>query len=76
MLGKVVVERLAEQEKVNMQLSQKSKELKHSFALAQSANIELEKKVVELADALKTNQDEKKTAEAALEQCRKELEKV
>jgi predicted RecB family nuclease len=32
--------------------------------------------VAELADALKTNQDEKKTAEAALEQCRKELEKV
>jgi DNA repair exonuclease SbcCD ATPase subunit len=76
MLGKVSVERLAEQEKVNMQLSQKSKELKRSFALAQSANIELEKKVAELADALKTNQDEKKTAEAALEQCRKELEKV
>jgi chromosome segregation ATPase len=76
MLGKVAVERLAEQEKVNKQLSQKSRELKRSFALAQSANIELEKKVAELADALKTNQDEKKTAEVALEQCRKELEKV
>jgi hypothetical protein len=53
MLGKVVVERLAEQEKVNKQLSQKSKELKRSFALAQSANIDLEKKVAELAEALK-----------------------
>jgi hypothetical protein len=76
MLGKVAVERLAEQEKANKQLSQKSKELKRSFALAQSANIELEKKVAELADALKTSQDGKKIAEAALEQSKKELEKI
>jgi hypothetical protein len=34
MLGKVAVERLAEQEKANKQLSQKSKELERSFALA------------------------------------------
>jgi DNA repair exonuclease SbcCD ATPase subunit len=76
MLGKVVVERLAEQEKVNKQLSQKSKELKRSFALAQSTNLELEKKVAELAEALKISHDEKKVAEAALEQSKKELEKV
>jgi DNA repair exonuclease SbcCD ATPase subunit len=76
MLGKVAVERLAEQEKANKQLSQKSKELKRSFALAQSANIELERKVSELADALKISQDEKKVAGAALEQSKKELEKV
>jgi myosin heavy subunit len=76
MLGKVVVERLAEQEKVNKQLSQKSKELKRSFALAKSANIELEKKVAELAEALKISQDEKKIVESALEQSKKELEKV
>jgi hypothetical protein len=41
MLGKVAVERLAEQEKVNKQLSQESKELKRSFALAQSTNMDL-----------------------------------
>jgi Rad3-related DNA helicase len=76
MLGKVAVERLAEQEKVNKQLSQKSKELERSFVLAQSANIELERKVTELADALKISQDEKKVAGAALEQSKKELEKV
>jgi chromosome segregation ATPase len=76
MLEKVAVERLAEQEKANKRLSQQSKELRCSFALAQSANIELEKKVAELADALKTNQDEKRIAEAALEQCRNVLEKV
>jgi hypothetical protein len=68
MLGKVAVERLAEQEKANKQLSQESKELKRSFALAQSANIDLEKKVAEMAKALKTSQEEKKIAEAALDQ--------
>jgi hypothetical protein len=39
MLGKVAVERLAEQEKANKRLSQESKELKRSFTLTQSANI-------------------------------------
>jgi small-conductance mechanosensitive channel len=76
MLGKVAIERLAEQEKVNEQLSQKSKELERNFALAQSTNMELEKKVAELAEALKISHDEKKVADATLEQSRKELEKV
>jgi hypothetical protein len=38
---------------------------KRSFALAQSANLDLEKKVAELAEALKVCQEEKKVAEAA-----------
>jgi myosin heavy subunit len=76
MLGKVSVERLVDQEKANKQISQESKELKRSFALAQSVNLDLEKKVAELAEALKVCQDEKKVAEAALEQSKKELEKV
>jgi hypothetical protein len=76
MLGKVAVELLVEQEKANKQLSQESKELKRSFALAQTANIDLEKKVAELAEALKISQNEKKVAEAALEQSKKELEMV
>jgi hypothetical protein len=38
--------------------------------------MELEKKVAELAEALKTSQDEKKVAKATLEQSKKELEKV
>jgi type IV secretory pathway VirJ component len=76
MLGKVAVERLVEQEKANNRLSQESKELQRSFSLAQSANLELEKKVAELAEALKTSQDEKMLAESALEQSKKELEKV
>jgi hypothetical protein len=76
MLGKVAIERLAEQEKVNKQLSQKSKELERNFALAQSTNMELEKKVAELAETLKISHDLKKVAEATLEQSKKELEKV
>jgi predicted RNase H-like nuclease (RuvC/YqgF family) len=76
MLGKVAVERLVDQEKTNKQLSQESKELKRNFALAQSANLDLEKKVSELAEALKVCQDENKVAEAALEQSKKELEKM
>jgi hypothetical protein len=53
MLGKIATERLIEQEKVNTQLSQESKELKRNFSLAQAANIDLEKKVAELTEALK-----------------------
>jgi chromosome segregation ATPase len=76
MLGKVAVEWLVDQEKTNKQLSQESKELKRNFALAQSANLDPMKKVAELAEALKVCQDEKKVAEAALVQSKKELEKV
>jgi cysteinyl-tRNA synthetase len=76
MLGKVAVERLINQEKLNKQLSQESKELKRNFALAQSANLDLEKKVAELAEALKRCQDEKKIVDEALEQSKKDLEKL
>jgi type IV secretory pathway VirJ component len=76
MLGKVAIERLSKQEKINEQLSQKSKELERNFTLAQSTNLELERKVAELAEALKRSHDEKKIAEAALEESKKELEKV
>jgi Rad3-related DNA helicase len=76
MLAKVAIERLVEQEKMNKQLTQKSKELKRSFDLAQSANAELEKKVAELAEALKASQEAKGLAESALEQSKRDLEKV
>jgi small-conductance mechanosensitive channel len=68
MLGKVAIERLSKQEKINEELSQKSKELERNFTLAQSTNLELERKVAKLAEALKTSQDEKKVVEAALEE--------
>jgi myosin heavy subunit len=76
MLGEVSAERLIDQEKVNKQLSQESKELKRNFTLAQSVNLDLEKKVAELAEALKHCQDEKKVSYEALEQSQRELEKL
>jgi hypothetical protein len=76
MLGKVATEQLIDQEKANKRLSQESKELKDNFSLTQSANLDLEKKVAELAEALKRCQDEKKIAGEALEQSKKELEKL
>jgi hypothetical protein len=76
MLGKVAAEQLIDQDKLNKQLSQESKELKRNFALAQSTNLDLEKKAAELAEALKRCQDEKKVADEALEQSKKDLEKL
>jgi hypothetical protein len=67
MLGKIVAEWLIEQEKVNKQLSLESKEVRRNFVVAQVANLNLEKKVAELAEALKRCQDEKKTAEETLD---------
>jgi hypothetical protein len=67
LIGRVAAERLVEQEKVNAQLSQESKEVKRNFTLAQSVNLDLEKKVAELAEALKHCQDEKKVVEEAAE---------
>jgi hypothetical protein len=65
-----------EQEKVNAQLSQESKEIKRNFAIAQSANLDLEKKVAELAETLKRCQDERKAAGEDAENSRKELERL
>jgi hypothetical protein len=76
MFGKVAAERLIDQEKLNKQLFQESKEHKRNFALAQSANLDLERKVAELAEALKHCQDEKKIADEALDQSNRDLEKL
>jgi hypothetical protein len=53
MLGRVASEHLIEQEKAIEKLSQESKKLKRNFDLAQAANLDLEKKVVDLAEAIK-----------------------
>jgi predicted phage tail protein len=76
MLRKVAAERLIDQEKLNKQLSQEYKELKRNFALTQSANLDLEKKVAKLAEALKRCRDEKKIADDALEQSKKDVKKL
>jgi hypothetical protein len=62
-LGKIAFERLMEEEEATKKLFRESRKLKCEFNLAQSANLDLEKKVVELADALKKCQDEKKITE-------------
>jgi predicted nucleic acid-binding Zn-ribbon protein len=67
---------LIEKEKATEKLSQESKKLKRNFDLAQAANLYLEKKVAELAEALKQCQDNKKIDEEALEQSKKDLEKL
>jgi hypothetical protein len=76
LLGKIASERLVEKEKTNKQLSQESKKLRCNFDLAQAANLDLEKKVAELAKTLKQCQDGKKIAEEALEQSRKDFERL
>jgi hypothetical protein len=52
-LGKVTAERLQEREENIKKMSSESKKLKREFNLAQLANIDLENKVADLADALK-----------------------
>jgi hypothetical protein len=83
MLGRVASKHLIEQEKATDKLSKESKKLKRNFDLTQAANLDLEKKVAELAEALKQCQDDKKIAddgkrfaEEALEQSKKDLEKL
>jgi hypothetical protein len=75
-LERVTADRLQEKDEAIKKMSSESKKLKREFNLAQVANIDLEKKVADLADALKKCQDEKKVAEAALENSKKDLEKL
>jgi chromosome segregation ATPase len=83
LLGKVSSEHLVEQEEATKKLSKEFRKLKRDFNLAQAANLDIEKKVAELAEALKKCQDEKKIVEDekkvsqdALENSKKDLEKL
>jgi hypothetical protein len=53
LLGKVASQRLVGQEKIIKKLSEESKKLNCDFNLSQAANLDQEKKVSELAEALK-----------------------
>jgi predicted transcriptional regulator len=64
-----------EQEEIN-KLSEESQKLNRDSSLSRAANVDLEKKVAELVDALKRCQDDKKVAEEVLENSRKDLEKL
>jgi hypothetical protein len=63
LLRKIPSERLVEQEEAAKKLTRESKKLKRDFNLAQAVNLNLEKKVAELADALKKCLDEKKRSQ-------------
>jgi hypothetical protein len=76
LLRRIASELLIEQEKTNEELSQESKKLNRNFDLAQAANLDLEKKVAELAEALRQCQNEKRVAEEAADSSRKDLEKL
>jgi hypothetical protein len=74
---------LVEQEEITKKLFEESKKLKRDFNLAQTADVDLEKKVVELANSLRRCQDEKqvtedgkRAAEKTLENCMNDLEKL
>jgi hypothetical protein len=58
--GRIACKRLTEQEKATEEPSKESRKLKRNFNLAQAANLDLEKKVAELVEALKRCQDDKK----------------
>jgi hypothetical protein len=74
--GRIACERLIEQEKINKKLIEDSQKLSHDFKLSQATNLDMEKKVAELAVALKSCQDEKKAAEEALDRSKKDLKKL
>jgi predicted nucleic acid-binding Zn-ribbon protein len=76
LLGKIASQHLVEQEEINKKLFGESKKLNRDFNLSRAANVDFEKKVVELSNALKRCQDEKKVAEEALASSRKGLEKL
>jgi Rad3-related DNA helicase len=83
LLRKIASQHLVEQEEISKKLTDKSKKVQRDFNLSQASNVDLEKKVAELANALKKCQDEKKVvedgrkiAEEAAENSRKEVEKL
>jgi hypothetical protein len=75
MSGRIACECLIEQKKINKKLLEDSQKLSHDFKLSRAVNSDFEKRVTELAVALKNCQDEKKVAEEAAENSRKDLEK-
>jgi predicted nucleic acid-binding Zn-ribbon protein len=74
--GRIACECLIEQEKMNKKLLEDSQKLSRDFKLSQVTNLDMEKKVAELAVALKRCQDKKKVAEETLDRSKKDLEKL
>jgi methylthioribose-1-phosphate isomerase len=59
-LGNIASQHLVEQEEITKKFSKESNKLKCDLNLAQATNVNLQKKVAELAEALKKCQDTKK----------------
>jgi predicted RNase H-like nuclease (RuvC/YqgF family) len=72
----VVSERLLEKDEVIKKLFGESKKLSRELNKAQASGIELEQWISQLADSLKKCQDEKRLAEAALYDSKKDIEKL
>jgi chromosome segregation ATPase len=72
----VVSERLLEKDEVIKKIFGKSKKLRCELNKAQASGIELEQRISKLANSLKKCQDEKKLIEAALNDSKKDLEKL
>jgi chromosome segregation ATPase len=73
-LEKVTAKRFQEKEEAIKKMSGESKKLKWEFNLAQLANIDLEKKVADLADALKRCQDDLESSQKEVERLKKTRE--
>jgi hypothetical protein len=74
--GRIACERLIELEKANKKLVEDHQKLSRNFKLSRAANSDLEKKVSELAEALKKCQGEKKIVEEVADTFQKDLEKL
>jgi predicted nucleic acid-binding Zn-ribbon protein len=75
-VGKVISERLLENDEIIKKLSGKSEKLKHDLDKAHTSSAELEQRISELVDSLKKCQDEKNVTEAALQDSQRDMEKL
>jgi chromosome segregation ATPase len=75
-VGKVVSERLLEKDEIIKKLFGESEKLKRDLNKAHTSNAELEQRISKLVESLKKFQEEKSIAEAALQDSKKDLEKL
>jgi chromosome segregation ATPase len=75
-VGKVVSERLLEKDEIIKKLFGEPEKLKRDLNKAHTSNAELEQRISKLVESLKKFQEEKSIAEAALQDSKKDLEKL
>jgi predicted nucleic acid-binding Zn-ribbon protein len=74
--SKIISERFNENEELVAKLSDESQDLKHNLDKIQASNLELEKQIVELKESLKKSSEEKRLADIALHDLKKEQDKL